>query len=139
MELIDMLQKQADNVRGRSVEYKAGEQVIKIKPITVGQVSDIAPHLTKIVIEGEITTPEQFQEIAIPQLEKFTEPIKSVFGVLFECEFEKLLPIDVFNLLMLIYDMQDSKSFTNAIMSMNRLSRMKKTDIIAAEKDFSTR
>ena len=134
MEFIELLQKQADLVRGKSVEYNAGEQLIVVNPLTVGQVSDIAPHLAKIVIEGDINTPEEFQEKAIPQLEKFTDPIKTVFDLLIECEFDKLLPVDVFNILMIIYEQQDTQSFTNAIIFMRRLSRTSKTKMIATQK-----
>ena len=131
MDLIQELKNQSDIIRNKSAYY--GE--IEIKPITVGQLIAISPHLAQIQIEGEIKTPEDFHEKVVPQLKNFTEPLRSVFAELFECDFDNLLPIDVFSLLGIVMSQMGTEDFIKAITSASHLSRNNQEDLMALQSE----
>lgn len=134
MDLIQQLHTQADIIRNKSAYY--GE--IEIKPITVGQLIAISPHLAKIQIEGEIKTPEDFHEKVVPQLKNFTEPLRAVFAELFECDFDKLLPIDLYNLLGIVMSQMGTEDFTKAITFVELLSRNNQEDLMALQSELKS-
>lgn len=134
MDLIKQLHKQADIIRNKSAYYGK----IEIKPITVGQLIAISPYLAQIQIEGEIKTPEDFHEKVVPQIAKFTEPLRSVFAELFECDFDKLLPIDLFNLLGIVMSQMGTEDFTRAIIFVEVLSRNNQNDLMALQSELNS-
>lgn len=134
MDLIQQLHKQADIIRNKSAYY--GD--IEIKPLTVGQLIAISPHLAQIQIEGEIKTPEDFHEKVIPQLTKFTEPLRAVFTELFECDFDKLLPVDLYNLLGIVMTQIGTEDFTKAITFVELLSRNRQEDLMALQSELKS-
>lgn len=133
MNLIQTLEHQSNLIRNKSEFYNE----IEVKPITVGQLIAISPHLAKIQIEDEIKTQEDFHEKVIPNMPKYVEPLRAIFSELFECKFDELLPIDMFNLLLLVLKQMGTESFMNAIICQERLSRTNRTAIIANQDRLS--
>jgi len=134
MDLIKQLHAQADIIRNKSAFYGK----IEIKPITVSQLIAISPHLAQIQIEGEIKTPEDFHEKVVPQLINFTEPLRAVFAELFECKFDELLPIDLFNLLGIVMSQMGTEDFIKAITSVELLSRNQREDLMALQSELKS-
>ena len=134
MNLIQQLHNQADIIRNKSAYY--GE--IEIKPITVGQLITISPYLAQIQIEGEIKTPEDFHEKVVPQISKFMDPLRAIFNELFECDFDKLLPIDLFNLLGIVMSQMGTEDFTKAITFVEVLSRNNQNDLMALQSELKS-
>ncbi len=134
MDLIQQLHTQADIIRNKSAFYGK----IEIKPITVGQLIAISPHLAQIQIEGEIKTPEDFHEIVVPQISKFMEPLRAIFDELFECDFDKFIPLDLYNLLGITLSQIDTGNFTKAITSVELLSRNQREDLMALQSELKS-
>lgn len=134
MNLIEELEKQADLIRNKSVTYKD----ITINPITCGQLIAISPHIAAILIEDEITTPEEFFNIAMPKLANYMTPIKAIINELVECDFDNLLPVDFCNIYLIILSMIDVKSFLNSTILIEKIGRNTRMEIIAAEQLCST-
>ena len=137
MDLIEKLSNQAKLIRNRPEIYNIEDDEIKIYPLTIGQLISISPNLAKIVIEGEIKSPEEFHEMIIPELENFIEPIKEIFAELIDYDFDKLLPIDIVNILLLIIHQIDTKSFQNSIIFLMKISRNSREIIARAEQIYS--
>ncbi len=137
MKLIDTLAKQSNLIRNTKQVYQAGDQKIEVRPLTVGQIIAISPHIAQVLIEDEVNTPEDFHDKVVPQIEKYTEPIRNIFSELFECDFDKLLPIDVMNLLLIVVDQMGTKDFLTSITLVEKVSRNTREEIIAAAQNYS--
>ncbi len=137
MKLVEQLEFQANMIRNKPEIYHVEDDEIKIYPLTVGQLISISPNLAKIVIEGEIKSPEDFHKYAVPQLDKFIEPIKEIFDELIDYDFGKLLPIDIANILLLIIHQIDTKSFQQSIIFLTKISRNTREIIARAEQLYS--
>lgn len=135
MDIAKALSEQADLIRNKVRKYRVGKDVIEIKQITVGQVIAISPYLAQIQIEGEINTPEEFEEKAMPQLTKYTDPLRKIFNEVVDYDFDKLLPIDVSNIFLLILMQDCSKDFMNATTFATKLSRTMTVNLVALQKD----
>lgn len=138
MNLIETLQVQADTIRNRPIEYKIGETVLTIKPLTVGQQIAISPHVAKLQIEDEINSPEDFFNIAMPKLADYVEPIKAILKQIIDYDVDQMEWIDVSSILLIILSQMDTKSFLTSIILVNRISRNTREEIIAAAHHFST-
>lgn len=123
MNLIQSLSEQANIIRSKSEYYKVGKNQIEIKPITVGQVISISTHINKIVIDDEVESPEDFFDKILGRLEEFMEPIRLVFAELIDYEFDKLLPIDIVNILVIVIHQMDTKSFQNSTILLRKIGR----------------
>jgi len=137
MELPKILSRQADIIRNTPIIYEVGDDKIKIYPLTNGQIIDIAPYIAQIQIEGEIKSPEDFYENTIAQISKYTEPLKSIFDKLIDYDFNKLLPIDLYNILLIILSQLGTEDFIQSITLVGKVSRNTREEIIAAEQKFS--
>jgi len=137
MEIIKNISRQADLIRNKPVIYTVGEDEIKIYPLTVDQVIAINPHLSKIEVEGDASTAEEFREKVAANFEMFAKEIKAVINEVTDYKGD-LLPIDYANLLMIIQMQMDTANFINAITSAKRLSRNKAVDLMALNEQTSS-
>lgn len=138
MELVQILSQQADVIRKNPQIYKIGSDEIKIHPLTVGQLIAISPYLSKIQIADEVKTQQDFFEVVLPKMIIYVEPIKEIFKILIDYEFEKLLFADVCNILILILVQIREKDFLNSITLTKQVSRSQREELIAAAEIFLT-
>jgi hypothetical protein len=139
MDLIQTLNEQANIIRGNSQYYEVGKDKIEIKPITVGQVISISPHLNKITIDEDIESPGDFFDKIVPKISEYMTPIKSIFDELIDYNIDDLLPVDIVNILLLVIHQMDTKSFQTSIIFLKKISRNSREIIARAEQNFSTR
>lgn len=137
MNLVQSLSEQAAIIRSKSEYYTIGEDKIEIKPITVGQVISISPHLSKIMLDEEVESPQDFFDKLIDRIGDFMEPVSLVFNELIDYDFDKLLPVDLVNILVIIIHQMDTKSFQNAIIFLKKISRNSREIIARAEQNYS--
>lgn len=138
MNLPGILSSQADIIRNKPAIYKIGDEEIKIYPLTFGQIIAINPYIAQIQIEGEIKTAKDFYEKALPQLKNYIEPLGAIFKELIDYDFNKLLPIDAYNILLIILSQLGMEDFFNSIILTEKISRSSREELIAAEQKFST-
>jgi len=138
MKIIQALSDQADIIRNKSSYYKVGEDKIEIKPITVGQVIAISPHLNQIMIDEDVKSPKEFFDKLLERLDEFMQPIKEIFSELIDYDFDKLLPVDIVNLLVIVIHQMDTKSFQTSITLMKKVSRNSREIIALAEQNYLT-
>ncbi len=138
MNLIKTLSEQADIIRNKSQYYNIGDDQIEIKPITVGKVIAISPYLNEIIIDDEIESPGDFFDKIVPKVSEYMKPIKAVFDELIDYDIEKMLPVDIVNILVIVIHQMDTKSFQIAITFLKKVSRNSREIIALAEQNFST-
>jgi len=138
MNLIQTLSEQANIIRNKSEWYHVGDDKIEIKPITVGQVIAISPHLNEIVIDDEIESPGDFFDKIVPKISEYMKPIKAVFDELIDYNIDKMLPVDIVNILVIVIHQMDTKSFQKTITFLKKVSRNSREIIALAEQNFST-
>lgn len=138
MNLIQTLSEQASIIRGKSEYYNVGKDKIEIKPLTVGQVITISPYLNQIIIDDEIESPGDFFDKIVPRISEYMKPIKSIFKELIDYDIDKLLPVDIVNILVFIIHQMDTKSFQTSIIFLKKISRNSREIIALAEQNYST-
>jgi len=138
MNLIQTLSEQASIIRGKSEYYNVGKDKIEIKPLTVGQVITISPYLNQIIIDDEIESPGDFFDKIVPKISEYMKPIKSIFKELIDYDIDKLLPVDIVNILVFIIHQMDTKSFQTSIIFLKKISRNSREIIARAEQNYST-
>jgi len=138
MNLIQTLSEQASIIRGKSEYYNVGKDKIEIKPLTVGQVITISPYLNQIIIDDEIESPGDFFDKIVPKISEYMKPIKSIFKELIDYDIDKLLPVDIVNILVFIIHQMDTKSFQTSIIFLKKISRNSREIIALAEQNYST-
>jgi len=137
MNLIQTLSEQASIIRGKSEYYNVGKDKIEIKPLTVGQVITISPYLNQIIIDDEIESPGDFFDKIVPKISEYMKPIKSIFKELIDYDIDKLLPVDIVNILVFIIHQMDTKSFQTSIIFLKKISRNSREIIALAEQNYS--
>ena len=137
MNLIQTLSEQASIIRGKSEYYNVGKDKIEIKPLTVGQVITISPYLNQIIIDDEIESPGDFFDKIVPKISEYMKPIKSIFKELIDYDIDKLLPVDIVNILVFIIHQMDTKSFQTSIIFLKKMSRNSREIIALAEQNYS--
>jgi len=138
MNLIQTLSEQASIIRGKSEYYNVGKDKIEIKSLTVGQIIAISPYLNEIIIDDEIESPGDFFDKIVPKISEYMKPIKSIFDELIDYDIDKLLPVDIVNILVFIIHQMDTKSFQTSIIFMKKISRNSREIIARAEQNYST-
>ena len=138
MNLIQTLSEQASIIRGKSEYYNVGKDKLEIKPLTVGQVITISPYLNQIIIDDEIESPGDFFDKIVPRISEYMKPIKSIFKELIDYDIDKLLPVDIVNILVFIIHQMDTKSFQTSIIFLKKISRNSREIIALAEQNYST-
>ena len=138
MNLIQSLSEQAAIIRNKSEYYLVGEDKIEIKKLTVGQLISISPYLNQIIIDDEIESPGDFFDKIVPKISEYMKPIKSIFKELIDYDIDKLLPVDIVNILVFIIHQMDTKSFQTSIIFLKKISRNSREIIALAEQNYST-
>ena len=138
MNLIQTLSEQASIIRGKSEYYNVGKDKIEIKPLTVGQVITISPYLNQIIIDDEIESPGDFFDKIVPKISEYMKPIKAIFDELIDYDIDKMLPVDLVNILIFVIHQMDTKSFQTSIIFLKKISRNSREIIALAEQNYST-